>query len=127
MSARHPVRTAALVLAAVAVLSGAVAPQRADAHARVLRTSPAQGAELSGPPARVGLLFDEAVRPTGSASASGGSLPRPVRAPEHLERNGRLLVVPLPAKLRRGVYTVHWTVVSDDGHREVGAVTFGID
>jgi copper transport protein len=117
---------ACAALAVGALLACAVLPEPAAAHARLLRTSPAQAAELTRSPTQVALLFDETVRSTGRAGLSGGVLQRTVLQPARLERGGRLLVVSLPRGLRRGVYTVRWEVVSDDGHREVGALTFGV-
>ncbi|WP_028057776.1 copper resistance CopC/CopD family protein [Candidatus Solirubrobacter pratensis] len=116
----------AAALAAGAVLAGAALPPPAEAHARLLRTSPVQAAELDRSPARAGLLFDEPVRATGRPSLSGGGLERPLPLRARLERGGRLVSVALPARLGRGVYAIRWTIVSDDGHREAGALTFGI-
>ena len=38
----------------------------------------------------------------------------------------RTLVVPLVSGLRNGVYTVRWSIVSDDGHREEGLIAFAV-
>jgi copper transport protein len=115
-----PGRSIACAVLAAFVLLGAAFPSSAPAHARLLRTTPAQGAALTRAPAQAELEFDEPVRSTGPATLSG----RPVQP--RRERGGRVLVAPLPAGLRRGTYRLRWAVVSDDGHREAGTLTFGI-
>jgi copper transport protein len=124
MSARRSGKV--IVCAVLAVLAGGAFPQAAGAHARLVRTTPAQGAELARAPVSAGLLFDEAVRSTGGASLSGPALQAPLQVAARRERGGRLVVVALPRSLGRGVYTLRWSIVSDDGHREAGAVSFGI-
>jgi copper transport protein len=117
---------ACAVLAALATLAACAFPRAASAHAQLIRTTPAQGEQLAAAPASAGLLFDEAVRSTGGASLSGPALKAPVRVAARRERDGRLVVVALPRGLRRGVYSLRWRIVSDDGHRESGALTFGV-
>lgn len=114
-----------VVAACVALVAAAGAPS-ASAHARLLRTVPAQGAVLGHAPAQSSFSFDEAVRSAAAATVSGGTLNGAVTAPARLEPGGRRLVVPLPRGLGRGVYSVRWRVVSDDGHVEVGTLTFGV-
>ncbi|HEY6056076.1 MAG TPA: copper resistance protein CopC, partial [Gaiellaceae bacterium] len=114
-----------LVAACVALVAAAGAPS-ASAHARLLRTVPAQGAVLGRAPGKSTFLFDEAVRSAAPARISGGSLNGAVTAPARLEPGGRRLVVTLPRGLGRGVYAVAWRAVSDDGHVETGTLVFGV-
>ncbi len=39
---------------------------------------------------------------------------------------GHVLTIPLRAGLAKGAYSVRWSIVSDDGHREEGLVAFAI-
>jgi copper transport protein len=111
-------------LALIIVLALAV-PGSAAAHARLVQTAPADGAVVARSPAALRVSFDDTVH-TGSGIAAirngGGSvLGRPARV-----EDGRTLVVPLRHGLRDGAYTVRWSVVSDDGHRESGVVAFAV-
>ena len=42
------------------------------------------------------------------------------------ERAGHTLVLPLRNDLRNGAYSVRWSIVSDDGHREQGVLAFAV-
>jgi copper transport protein len=73
----------------------------------------------------VTVRFDDIVR-VGSgnaavANAGGGSVQAgPARA------QGRVLTIPLRDHLRRGDYSVRWSIVSDDGHLERGVLAFSV-
>ena len=112
-------------LAVVALLALAV-PGSAFAHATLLRTEPANGSVVTRPPVALRVVFDDVVR-VGSGIAAirnvgGGSI---LGGGTHVE-GGRTLVVPLRHGLRRGDYSVRWSIVSDDGHRESGVVAFAV-
>ena len=113
-----------VVVLCLAAVAAAAAPS-ASAHARLLRTSPPQGAVLRRAPSQTSFLFDERVRSAAPARVSGGTLNKEVTAPTRLEPGGRRLVVSLP-RLGRGAYDVRWRIVSDDGHLEVGTLSFGV-
>src|SRR5581483_4857459 len=40
--------------------------------------------------------------------------------------HGSKLELPLQPNLRRGAYTVRWSIVSEDGHREEGVIAFAV-
>jgi copper transport protein len=111
--------TAALALLALALPAGA------SAHATPTRTSPANGAVLQKSPARVVITFDDSVRVASDnaavANATGASVLD--GAPS---AHGRSLVIPLRANLPDGAYSVRWSIVSEDGHREKGVLAFGV-
>ena len=112
-------------LAVVALLALAV-PGSAFAHATLLRTEPANGSVVTRPPVALRVVFDDVVR-VGSGIAAirnvgGGSI---LGGGTRVE-GGRTLVVPLRHGLRRGDYSVRWSIVSDDGHRESGVVAFAV-
>jgi copper transport protein len=100
-------------------------PGTAWAHARLLRSVPADGTVLNRAPAEVRVFFDDDVRTAGGIKAvrnGGGSVlegkPRIV--------GGRVLVIPLRAGLADGDYSVLWRVLSDDGHTLSGVLAFGV-
>jgi len=115
------VKRALLVLALVTL----AAPSAAAAHATLVKTVPANGAVVDRAPRVVQVVFDDTVRVasgnaavenTTNASVLGG------KATIH----GRTLAIPLRATLRDGDYSVRWSIVSDDGHREQGVIAFGV-
>jgi copper transport protein len=100
----------------------------AGAHALVRRSSPADGALLSKPPADVVITFTEAPDPPlskievldehGRSVVSGAARASPA--------DPRTLIVDL-RPLDKGVYTVTWRTVSRvDGHVTGGSFTFGV-
>lgn len=112
----------------VAIATGAAAailvlPAAASAHARLLRTLPADGAVLARAPRAVVVQFDDTVRSDGKSTAVANASGDPVTAGEARAR-GRTLTIPLRAHLPRGDYSVRWSIVSDDGHHEVGVLAF---
>jgi copper transport protein len=100
-------------------------PSSAWAHARLLRSVPADEAVLSKAPTSVRLVFDDTVRARSGMKAirNGGSS---VLGGKPKIVGGRTLVVPLRAGLRDGDYTVLWRVLSDDGHEISGTIAFGV-
>lgn len=111
--------TAALLLLALVV------PASASAHATLLRTSPANGAVLDSPPPAVRVEFDDAVRVAGGIAAVANATSESVLAGRATAR-GRTLTIPLRPHLRDGVYSVRWSIASDDGHREQGVLAFAV-
>lgn len=114
-------KRAAVVFAVVAL----IAPAGAAAHATLIRTVPANGSVLARSPQSVQVEFDDsvhvapgnaAVTNDGNSSVLGGP-PRAV---------GHELIIPLRSGLANGVYSVRWSVASDDGHREQGVLAFGV-
>src|SRR3954451_9422003 len=111
-----------VVLLAVAALA---APAGAAAHASAVRTVPNGGAVLDKAPRVVRVEFDDIVRaaPGNAAVANAdGSSVLDGRPRAH----GRVLTIPLRSGLKDGVYSVRWSIVSDDGHREQGVLAFGV-
>lgn len=108
---------AAVVLAALAV------PAAASAHANLLGTTPTNGAILDHAPRQVVVRFDDVVRSDGRSTAVANVDGRSVTAGP-ARAHGRTLEIPLRAHLPRGAYSVRWSIVSDDGHREVGVLAF---
>src|SRR6185437_678741 len=110
---------------AVAVLLALAAPASAFAHATPLRTVPANGAVLARAPVELRVVFDDVVHVGPDIEAvrnAGGS----VLAGRPRVEGVRTVVVPLQGGLRDGAYSVRWSIVSDDGHRESGVVAFAV-
>jgi copper transport protein len=107
-----------------ACLVAAVFPSLAQAHARLLRSVPANGVVVARAPTEVRLFYDDNVS-TGPGNevvrnGDGSALAGAPRA------HGRQLVLPLRAGLADGDYSVRWSVISDDGHIVQGVLAFAI-
>ncbi len=115
----------ALLAAVLALIAQGALPAAVSAHATLLGTVPARGAQLERPPARVELRFDESVE------AAFGSLkvfdPRgnPVRVGVVTSRGARV-AVKLPRVLGDGTYTATYRVISADGHPVSGGFVFSV-
>ncbi|MFD5269961.1 FixH family protein [Streptomyces sp. NPDC058335] len=93
-----------------------------------MSTSPRNGEVLPAAPAELVLVFSERLSPV----EDGIRLTGP-DGPVSLPGQGRVdpkapqrIVMPLPASLPDGVYTVDWRVVSADSHPIHGAFVFGV-
>jgi len=113
-------------LVAVSVAAAALAaPATASAHATLLRTVPAAGAVLTHAPSAVRVVFDDTVAVgSGNAAVANGSRASVQDGPP--QAHGHVLVIPLRPHLRDGDYSVRWSIVSDDGHRERGVLAFAV-
>lgn len=106
------------LLSGIVLLTVAV---RADAHAHLLKSSPAENSVVAASPANLVLDFSEAAQLTALSIQKG-------RDPEHklkLLPSGAAaqISVPLPP-LTPGAYTLSWRVLSADGHVVSGALRF---
>jgi len=112
-------------LAAAAALSAAgAAAAPAWGHARVVTTTPGDGAVLASPPSRVTIRFDDTIRVLAGTVVIGNGDKRSVAAGKP-RSSGRVVTIPL-RKLHDGDYTVRWRVLSDDGHTVAGVLAFGV-
>ncbi|MGZ4339209.1 MAG: copper resistance CopC/CopD family protein [Gaiellaceae bacterium] len=100
-------------------------PGVAFAHATLLGTSPANGAVLDSAPRSVTVEFDDTVRVAGGSAAVDNATQTSVIGGQPTAR-GRVLTIPLRVGLRDGAYSVRWSVVSQDGHREEGVLAFAV-
>jgi copper transport protein len=121
-------RVAALAcLIASAATSGTLGAEPAPRpHAALLASEPANGAVLDAPPTRIRLLFSEPLEASmsGLSIAVAGAPARalPVTTDPH---DVHALMASLPS-LGAGSYAVRWRVLSADGHRVDGTLTFTI-
>jgi copper transport protein len=114
-----------LVALVVVALTLGVGASRAEAHAQLLSTSPADRAILDAPPSEVVLHFNEPVRffdDTLRVFDSGGARVD-VGTPD---ADGADILIALRDGLADGSYVAAWRVVSADGHPIAGAFVFSV-
>lgn len=110
-------------------LAGAfIAPVTVFAHAYVISSNPAASQSFQKAPTQVEVQFDENVQLSaqgltvtdedGKRVDSGDGKLDPA--------NHHEIICHLPASLPKGVYTIHWQVVSADGHTVEGTIPFGV-
>ena len=112
------------LLLAAALLALAL-PAAASAHARLLATSPADGSVLLRAPRQVTVTFDDTVRLGRGNAAVANDDGRSVLGAA-VRVAGRAVRFPLRSGLPDGAYTVRWSIVSEDGHREEGVLAFAV-
>lgn len=98
-----------------------VDPWPAQAHARLVATTPAAGAALAQAPQALTLTFNEPVFEAAVAVyAPDGER---VKGATVRSSDGVVTLRMTPPR-QRGKWTIGWRVVADDGHPESGMVTF---
>ncbi|GAA4157092.1 copper resistance protein CopC [Gryllotalpicola daejeonensis] len=109
--------------------AGAVLPQQpASAHAYVVSTAPANGAELSTAPGSVRVTFDEAVTLPGTADEAtvlDESGTRVDTGAPQLSADRTVLTIGVKAGIPKGAYIASWSVISADTHPVGGSLEFG--
>jgi len=105
-----------------------LAPAPAHAHAALLGTSPANGAQLDAAPDQVRLRFSENVSVAEDGvvlqDTTGATVPtEPATVPPEAPGEVRL---PVPPDLPDGVWIVAWRVVSADSHPISGILVFSV-
>jgi copper transport protein len=101
------------------------APAAASAHATLLRTTPGNGSVLARPPRVVIVVFDDQVR-VGSGNVAVANTTNASVTARPATAHGRVLTIPLRTHLGDGDYSVRWSIVSQDGHREEGVLAFAV-
>lgn len=102
-------------------------PGVAWGHAHPEQMTPESNATLQQAPEAVKILFTEALEPAFSSLKVTGPQGHAVNQGDSQvdADNPNLLVAPLKS-LGPGTYTVHWHVVSRDGHTTEGEYTFQV-
>ena len=118
----------ATVVSGIALVVLALAAGPAHAHANLDTSDPAGGATLAEAPSQVTMVFTEPPDPEFLRVEVLNAGGQPVQAgPARLGRAPRSVVVPMPADLPDGVYSVTWQVVSTtDGHLSRNVFAFGV-
>jgi methionine-rich copper-binding protein CopC len=117
-------RAALGLCASLATVMVAAGP--AEAHAKVVRTTPTDGTTTNGRISVVRVVFDDPVRLVPRSLVVSGSTgaPEPIGAPRVI--HGRTLEASVPGRLPAGRYFVGWRILSDDGHVESGSFGFTV-
>jgi hypothetical protein len=106
-----------------AAAAALILPLMALAHAKLLSTSPAAGAELAAAPKVLTLDFNESVKLAVLKVSSAG---KDIAVPYDSGASESHVAVPLPA-LAAGTYQVRWSALTvDDGHVVKGSFSFVI-
>jgi len=109
----------------VLALAALIAPASAAAHATLIGTTPADGAVLDRAPQTVRVAFDDRIHVAhGNAAVSNANNASVLDGAPRTA--GHTLVLPLSAGLADGSYSVRWSIVSEDGHREQGVLAFAV-
>jgi methionine-rich copper-binding protein CopC len=113
----------------LAVLAISLLATSANAHPKLMSASPAADVSSKVSPTEIKLNFSEGVIAKFSGAEikdeAGKTIATGVPATD--PRDQKQLVVPLPAPLKAGHYTVTWHAVSEDTHRVKGEYSFGVD
>ena len=116
-----------MMVRALVLVLAILAPAAADAHAVLVKSSPARRAVMSVPPPRVELTFNERLEPAYSTMSVWG-------AAESRVDDSKIVVGPDdPRRLSVGLkpvapgtYTVKFRVLSVDGHLVEGTYAFEV-
>ena len=114
-----------LVCAVLAAVLGLLFASPAAAHAELVATDPANGAQLAEAPDEIEMTFTESVDVLDDGFRLVDSVGATVPTPEPVA-DGHTISWPMPADLPDGPYTVTWKLVSSDGHPVAGAFSFGV-
>lgn len=100
----------------------------AFAHAHLKSATPATDATIATPPTELDLTFSEGVNPNFTGVTLRGPDKTAVATGPATLGAGRdtTLVVPVPAPLAAGTYTVDWHALATDGHKTSGSYHFTI-
>jgi len=118
-----------MTIGTLAVLAISLLATAANAHPKLMSVSPAADVSSKVALMEIKLNFSEGV----IAKFSGLELKDEVGktiatgVPVNDPKDQKQLVVPLPAPLSAGHYTVTWHAVSEDTHSVKGEYSFGVD
>lgn len=115
-------------LLATTLLLGVALTGHAFAHAHLKSATPPVGGTVATPPSELDLTFSEGleVKFTGVKLTGADKRPVPVGGASLKAGGDTVLVVPVPAPLPAGTYTVAWHALSTDGHKTNGTYTFTV-
>ncbi len=116
-------RLAAGLLIGFLLLAAALMPDRAFAHAALIKTDPADGAVLAQAPARFSLTFSEPVSPLVLTLVKPDGTPLALTS---FRLGDQTVEVDNPQTLGPGTHVLSWRVISADGHPVGGSLLFSI-
>jgi methionine-rich copper-binding protein CopC len=115
-----------LKLGAAVAAAALAAAGAAQAHAKLLSSTPAIGSEGASP-SEIRMTFSEAIYPNFSGIVLKDQAGHVVKTgAAHAENGKTTLVVPLTGKLAPGAYEVDWHAVCVDTHRMKGSWDFKV-
>src|SRR4030088_2862944 len=121
---RNRITTGALAVLAISLLATS-----AHAHPKLTSASPAADVSSKVSPTEIKLNFSEGVIAKFSGielkDEAGKTIATGV--PVNDPKDQKQLVVPVPAPLKAGHYTVTWHAVSEDTHRGQGEYAVGVE
>lgn len=124
----RPTSRVRALLIVVALVLFSVAPDRAAAHAALVRSDPADGASLSAAPNAVTLTFDVAIgRPAYAVVTAPDGTRVEVGDAEPLDATVTQRLDPSVAQEQAGRWTVAFRVVSVDGHPVSDQLSFTVE
>jgi len=112
-----------LVTLAAAVLAAMAIGVAVEAHAKLLKTSPADKATVTKAPTTLQLWFNEAIDARLSKVELTGPAGKVALGVVHA-MEPKQLMGPITGKMADGAYTVDWQTAGDDGHVQKGSFTF---
>lgn len=105
-------------------------PGLVSAHAKVISSTPENGAILDVAPATITLKFDDELESDGATlvvtDANGAVVDNGDGAVDLSDTERKTMTVSLKSGLGAGGYTATWTVIGDDGHEVSGTVVFAV-
>jgi hypothetical protein len=114
------------VLLAAALLS-LIGAAQAQAHARLLKSTPAKGATVASPTALRLSYSEDIVAAQSSVAVSGPDAKPAPTGPIALDaKDKHVVLVPVTGKLAAGSYKVDWSMHSADGHTMTGTFAFKV-
>src|SRR6266702_16477 len=118
-----------VTVATLAVLAVSLLATSANAHPKLTAASLAADVSSKVSPTEIKLNFSEGViaRFSGLELKDDAGKSITTGVPANDPKDPKQLVVPLPAPLKAGHYTVTWHAVSEDTHRVKGEYSFGVD
>lgn len=115
-------KTLSLVGAAGALLLVAT---QADAHARVVASTPAATATVASPRALT-VTFSERVAPAFSGLDVVNATGAKFAVTTTVSEDGKTVSGRMARPLAAGAYSLNWRAASSDGHRMTGAIAFTV-
>lgn len=116
------------IIALLTLISASVVASGAQAHAKLTVASPAADAVVATPPKELRMIFNEGLIAKFSGvelkSKDGAKVETGAAVIDAGDK--KQLVVPLPAALADGLYTVKWHAVSEDTHHLEGTYSFTV-
>ncbi|WAH36428.1 copper resistance CopC/CopD family protein [Alicyclobacillus dauci] len=103
-------------------------PMVASAHAYVVQSSPTVSQSLSNAPSIIEVRFDENVQlvPDGLTVTDEDNHRVDLQDAKLDPQDHNEIKCRVPSNLPKGIYTIHWQVISADGHMVQGTIPFGI-